>query len=98
MKQKRKIIAEKFRPLADRILVEIISEDEKKSSTGIIIPTTAAERPNTGIVLALGPDCSKDVSVGNTVWFSQYDGDDFAIDGVKVKVFKESEIQAIING
>ena len=67
-------MALKFKPLADRVLVEP-APAEQKTTSGIIIPDTAKEKPLKGIVVAVGPgknDESMTVKVGDAVLYGQY--------------------------
>ncbi len=87
------------KPLLDRLVVERI-ELEGKTPAGIIIPDTAKEKPKQGKVIAVGPgarDASGkriplDVSVGDTVLFTQWSGCEMKIDGKEYLVMKESDI------
>ena len=92
----------KVRPLADRVLVEVL-EAEEKTKGGIILPDTAKEEKTEGKVIAVGAgkmlESGKiqpvEVKKGDRVLFGKYSGDDLLIDGVKHKVVKESEILAV---
>ena len=67
---------EKFKPLADRVLVKRIQSDEKTES-GLIIPDAAKEKAQTGTVMAVGPGRKSEplaVKVGDTVYFGKYSG------------------------
>jgi len=92
----------KVRPLADRVLVEVL-EAEAKTKGGIILPDTAKEEKTEGKVVAVGAgkmlESGKvqaiEVKRGDRVLFGKYSGDDLVIDGVKHKIVKESEILAV---
>ncbi|HOG23099.1 MAG: 10 kDa chaperonin 1 [Candidatus Omnitrophica bacterium ADurb.Bin292] len=92
----------KVRPLADRVLVEIL-EAEEKTKGGIILPDTAKEEKTEGKVIAVGTgkmlESGKvqpiEVKKGDRVLFGKYSGDDIVIDGTKHKILKESEILAV---
>ena len=92
----------KVRPLADRVLVEVL-EAEAKTKGGIILPDTAKEEKTEGKVIAIGAgkmlESGKiqaiEVKKGDRVLFGKYSGDDLMIDGVKHKIVKESEILAV---
>jgi len=92
----------KVRPLADRVLVEIL-EAEAKTKGGIILPDTAQQEKSEGKVIAVGAgkvlDSGKvqaiEVKKGDRVLFGKYSGDDIEIDGVKHKFIRESEILAV---
>ena len=95
--------SEKLRPLADRLVVEPI-EQEDVTPSGLVIPDTAKEKPQQGKVTAVGPGwhdkdgqrISMDVSVGDTVLFAKYAGTDFKLDGQKLLILKETDILAIV--
>lgn len=95
----------KFRPLHDRVVVQRIDEDQKTAG-GIIIPDTAAEKPQTGKVLAVGPgsrdDAGKvvalDVKAGDKVLFGKWSGTEVKIDGEELLIMKESDIMGVIEG
>jgi len=92
----------KVRPLADRVLVEVL-EAEAKTKGGIILPDTAKEEKTEGKVVAVGAgkvlESGKvqplEVKKGDRVLFGKYSGDDLMIDGTKHKIVKESEILAV---
>ncbi len=92
-------------PLGDRVLVKPISKDEKKSSSGIIIPETIdKEKPEQGKVVAVGNGRINDegkiipmsVKKGDIVIFSKYGPDEIKVDGEEYYVLSESNILAII--
>ena len=75
-------MALKFKPLADRVLVEP-APAEQKTTSGIIIPDTAKEKPLKGTVVAVGPgksDESMTVKVGDSVLYGQYSGTELKIE------------------
>ena len=90
------------KPLADRVLVEVL-EAESKTKGGIILPDTAKEEKTEGKVVAVGAGKTLEsgkiqaieVKKGDRVLFGKYAGDDILIDGVKHKILKESEILAV---
>ncbi len=94
----------KFRPLHDRVVVQRIEEDQKTAG-GIIIPDTAAEKPQTGKVIAVGPggrdDDGKivplDVKSGDTVLFGKWSGTEVKLDGDELLIMKESDIMGVLN-
>lgn len=90
-------MAVKFKPLADRVLIEPVAAEEKTSS-GIIIPDTAKEKPLTGKVIAVGPgkkDESMSVKKGDTVLYGQYSGTEIKIENEDYLIMKESDIYGI---
>ena len=92
----------KFRPLRDRVLIEI-SDGEEKTSGGIIIPDTAKEKPQEGEVVAVGSGARTedgkitpmDVKVGDIVLFGKWSGTEVKIDGKEYSIMKESDIMGI---
>jgi chaperonin GroES len=95
----------KFRPLHDRVLIEVL-DGEEKTSGGIIIPDTAKEKPQEGKVVAVGVGArtddgkiiSMDVKVGDTVLFGKWSGTEVKIDGKEYSIMKESDIMGISKG
>jgi len=88
----------KFTPLADRVLVESAVAEEKTAS-GIIIPDTAKEKPQSGTIIAVGsgkPDEPMTVKVGDKILYGKYSGTEVAIDGTDYLIMKESDIYGII--
>ena len=90
-------------PLHDRVVVRRI-EAEKQSLGGIIIPDTAGEKPDSGVVLAVGPGrrtvagdlVPMSVEVNDQVMFAKFAGETVKIDGEELLVLKEEEIFAVI--
>lgn len=91
-------MAVNIKPLADRVLVEPAAAEEKTSS-GIFIPDTAKEKPQRGIVIAVG-DGKKDepltVKSGDTVLYGKYSGTEISLEGKDYLIMRESDILAII--
>ena len=88
----------KIKPLADRVLVEPAPAEEK-TAAGIIIPDTAKEKPQKGVVVAVGPgkkDEPMTVSAGDNVLYGKYAGTEITIDGVNYLIMRESDIVAIV--
>lgn len=88
----------KLKPLADRVVVEP-AEAEQKTAGGIIIPDTAKEKPQKGVIIAVGPgkkDEPMTVKVGDTVLYGKYSGTEITIDGKNYLIMKESDIYATI--
>ena len=87
-----------FKPLADRVLVEP-SAAEEKTSSGIIIPDTAKEKPQKGKIISVGngtKDEKLTVKVGDTVLYGKYSGTEINIEGTDYLIMKESDIFGII--
>ena len=93
----------KLRPLADRVIVKRI-DSETKTASGIVIPDAAAEKPDQGEVLAVGPDRTNDkgetkplsVKVGDRVIFGKYSGQTVKVDGEELLVMKEDDLFAVV--
>ncbi|MFO8068334.1 MAG: co-chaperone GroES [Bacteroidales bacterium] len=87
-----------IKPLADRVLIEP-SAAEEKTAGGIIIPDTAKEKPQKGVVIAVG-EGKKDepitVKVGDTVLYGKYAGTELSVEGKDYLIMRESDIYAII--
>ena len=95
----------KFRPLHDRVVVKRV-EEELKTKGGIIIPDTAAEKPQQGKVIAVGPGARgedgkitpPDVKAGDRVLFGKWSGTEVKIDGEDLLIMKESDIMGVLEG
>ena len=91
------------KPLGDRVLVQPIEEGDVKKG-GIIIPDTAKEKPQEGIVRALGTGKTDDngkkvpfeVKVGDRVLVSKYGGTEIKLDGKEYKIMSSDDLLAII--
>lgn len=87
-----------IRPLADRVIVEP-SAAETKTASGIIIPDTAQEKPQEGVIVAAGAgktDEPMTVKVGDKVLYGKYAGTEFKFEGADYLIMRESDILAII--
>lgn len=87
-----------IKPLADRVLIEPAAA-EQKTAGGIIIPDTAKEKPQKGIVVAVGPgkkDEPMTVKVGDNVLYGKYAGTELSHEGNDYLIMRESDIVAII--
>ncbi|MFZ5511920.1 MAG: co-chaperone GroES [Pseudomonadota bacterium] len=93
----------KIRPLHDRVIVKRL-EDERKTASGIVIPDTAAEKPDQGEVIAVGNgkvlDSGEvrklDVKVGDRVLFGKYAGQTVKVQGEELLVMREEDIMGVI--
>ena len=91
----------KIRPLDDRVVVEPLAAEETTAG-GIVLPDTAKEKPQRGIVVAVGPGKLLDngqrgelsVAVGDEVIYGKYGGSEIEINGEEVKILRESDILA----
>ena len=90
----------KLQPLADRLIVEAL--DEETTSSGIVLPDTAKEKPQRGRVLAVGPGArdkdgtriQMDVAEGDEVIFSKYGGTEVKLGSDDVLILRESDLLA----
>jgi len=88
----------KVRPLADRVMVKL-EKNEAKTAGGIIIPDTAQEKTQIGVVIAVGPGTEKDVITvknGDKVMYDKYAGTQIKIDGEEHLVLKIADIIAVV--
>ena len=93
-----------FRPLHDRILVERI-EAEAKTSGGIIIPDTAKEKPQEGLVISVGTGTVSeegkvrplDVKAGDRILFGKWSGTEVKLDGKELLIMKESDVMGVVD-
>ena len=93
----------KIRPLHDRVIVKRV-EDERKTASGIVIPDTAAEKPDQGEVMAVGPgkrgddgkQIAPDVKVGDRVLLGKYSGSTVKVDGEELLVMREEDIMGVL--
>ena len=87
-----------IKPLADRVIVQS-AEAEETTASGIIIPDTAKEKPQKGVVVAVGngkKDEPLTVKEGDTVLHGKYAGTEISYEGVDYLIMRESDIFAIL--
>ena len=92
-----------LKPLGSRVVVEPLEENDVTAG-GIVLPETAKEKPQKGVVLSVGPGdrdddgkrIAMDVKVGDTVLFAKYGGTEIKIDGKKLLILRESDLLAIV--
>jgi len=92
-----------IRPLHDRVVVKRM-EEERTSAGGIVIPDSAAEKPQKGEIVAVGNGTltdsgemrALDVKVGDQVLFGKYSGTEIKIDGEDVLIMKEEDILGVL--
>jgi len=87
-----------IKPIADRVVVEAAPAEEKTAS-GIYIPDTAKEKPQSGIVVAVGngkPDEPLTVKVGDQVLYGKYSGTEITYEGKEYLIMRESDIYAVL--
>ncbi len=94
-------MADKLKPLADRVVVRPI-EREEVTKAGIVLPDTAKEKPQEGAVIAVGPGrlsengkrIQMDVKVGDIVIYAKYGGTEIKIEDEELIILRESDILA----
>ena len=91
-----------IKPLADRVLIQI-KEAESTTASGLVIPDSAKEKPQEGVVIAAGPGrfdgddrVPMDIKVGDTVVFSKYGGTELKYDGEEYLLLNSRDVLAII--
>ena len=96
-------MALKIRPLHDRVIVKRL-EEERKTASGIVIPDTAAEKPDQGEVMAVGKGKVMDdgkvraleVKVGDRILFGKYSGQTVKVEGDELLVMREEDIMGVV--
>jgi chaperonin GroES len=96
-------MAVNLKPLGNRVLVEPLEQDEMTAG-GIVLPETAKEKPQQGLILAVGPGArdedgkriAMDVSSGDKVLFAKYSGTEIKMDGKKYLILREDDILAVM--
>lgn len=93
-----------LKPLANRVIIEV-NKEEEKTVGGIVLPSSAKEKSQTGVIVAVGEGLVTDqgtkiemtVKVGDQVLFEKYAGTEITYDGKDYLVVKESDIVAIVD-
>ena len=93
----------RLRPIGDRVVVRPIAGDETTKS-GIVIPDTAKEKPQEGLIIAVGPgrvlDDGKrermDLGKGDKVLYAKYAGTEFKLDGEDLMIISHKDILAVV--
>ena len=97
-------MALKLRPLADRVVIKPV-EREEVTKRGIVLPDTAKEKPQEGIIEAVGNGrynertgerIKLDVEVGDRVMYAKYAGSEVKIDDVDYLILSEKDILAVV--
>jgi chaperonin GroES len=97
-------MAQRVKPLQDRIIVKRVAEEER-SKGGIVIPDTAKEKPQQGKVVAVGPGKREDgklhpldVKTGDTVLFAKYAGTEIKLEGEDHLILREDDVLGVVEG
>ena len=93
----------KIRPLHDRVVVKRV-DAERTTASGIVIPDSAGEKPDQGLVVAIGNGKkldngevrALDVKVGDRVLFGKYSGQTVKVDGDELLVMREEDIMGVV--
>lgn len=94
----------KLHPLSDRVILKAVAKEETTKS-GIVLPGSAKERPQQGVVVEVGPGRTLEngtlvpmtVKVGDTVLFKKYGPEEFTLDEQEYLILSESDIIAVLN-
>ncbi len=93
----------KIKPLADRILVKRLDDDDEQKVGGIIIPDTAKEKPQEAEVVAVGPGkldggerVTPELKKGDKVLIGKYSGTEVKIEGEEFLIMREEDVLAIV--
>ena len=84
-----------IRPLGDRVLIELV-EQEETTDSGIVLPDSAKEKPQEGKVVAVGKDAEDEVKVDDRVIYSKYAGTEVEYDGKEYLILGKMDILATI--
>ncbi|HLL57991.1 MAG TPA: co-chaperone GroES [Rubrobacteraceae bacterium] len=84
-----------FRPLGERALVRIV-EREEKTASGIVLPDTAKEKPQTAEVVAVGEGDDLKVSQGDVIVFAKYSGTEISLDGEDYMILDADDILGVV--
>jgi chaperonin GroES len=93
-----------LQPLGDRLIVEVLEEEEQTIS-GIVLPDTAKEKPQRGTIIAAGEGrrdddgdrIPLDVKVGDEVLFAKYAGTEFKLDDEDLLILSEKDVLAVLS-
>jgi len=93
-----------LKPLGDRLVVESV-EQAQTTTGGVILPDTAKEKPQEGMVLAVGPGRKTDkgdvipieLKAGDRIIYSKYSGSEIKLEGKEYLIISEKDVLAIVN-
>lgn len=93
----------KIRPLQDRLIVRRLDEEEKTAS-GLYIPDNAKEKPQQGVVIAVGKGKIKDngdlqpvdLKVGDRILFGKYSGQEVKVQGEELLIMREDDVYGVV--
>lgn len=82
-----------IQPMGTRVLIKPL-EQESKTSSGLLLPETAKEKPQTGLVVAIGDDEEIKLQVNDKVLFAKYSGTEFKMDGTEYLLLEANDVLA----
>jgi chaperonin GroES len=82
-----------LQPMGTRVLIQPL-EQESKTASGLLLPETAKEKPQTGLVVAVGDDEEMKLKVNDKVLFAKYSGTEFKLDGTDYLLLESSDVLA----
>jgi chaperonin GroES len=85
-----------IQPLGARVLVRPL-EQESRTASGILLPETSKEKPQTGLIIAIGDDEDIKVKIDDKVLFAKYTGTEIKLEGVDYLLMEHSDILARVN-
>ena len=85
----------KLRPIGERALVKPV-EQEEKTASGIVLPETAKDKPQTARIIAIGDLEDEEVSEGNLVVFAKYSGTQITLDGEDYLILDADDLLGIV--
>jgi len=100
VERKEEVRGMKFKPLGERALVQIV-EREETTASGIVLPDTAKEKPQTAKVVAVGEggeDGELKVKEGDLIVFAKYSGTEISLDGEDYMILDADDILGLIEG
>jgi len=83
----------KLQPLGSRVLIKPL-EQESKTASGLLLPETAKEKPQTGLVVAVGDDEEIRLKVNDKILFAKYSGSEFKLDGTEYLLLEAGDVLA----
>jgi chaperonin GroES len=86
----------KIEPLGSRVLIQPL-EQESKTASGLLLPETAKEKPQSGEVIAVGTSEDITLKAGDKVLFARYSGTEFKMDGTEYLLMEFNDILARLN-
>ncbi len=82
-----------IQPMGSRVLIKPIQQ-ESKTSSGLLLPETAKEKPQTGLVVAVGDDEEIKLKVNDKILFAKYTGTEFKMDGTDYLLLEANDVLA----